>query len=105
MFRLAGHLGRTVGELELSLSSRELSEWIAYSSFEPFGQGRSDDGFRLLASMLYNINRGKNARPLSADDFLKTLHDSKPKPKGSGALAAELKAAFGGLKANPTASA
>lgn len=98
MFRLAGHLGRTVGELEVSLSSHELSEWVAYAAIEPFGQGRADDGFRLLASMFYNANRGKGSRPLTAADFLKTLHDSKAPPKDAGTLAAELKAAFGGLK-------
>lgn len=98
MFRLAGHLGRTVGELEVSLSSRELSEWIAYSALEPFGQDRTDDGFRLLASMLFNTNRGKGARALAPGDFLKTLHDMRPKPKKPGELAAALKAAFAGLK-------
>lgn len=31
MFRLAGHLGMTVGELEKRMSSSEFAEWIAYT--------------------------------------------------------------------------
>jgi hypothetical protein len=38
LFRLAGHLKMTVGELCRRMDSRELSEWIAYDRYyEPIG--------------------------------------------------------------------
>lgn len=33
LFRLAGHLGMTVGELCRRMDSRELSEWVAFTRF------------------------------------------------------------------------
>lgn len=33
MFRLAGHLGMTVGEIERRMTTRELAEWIAYARY------------------------------------------------------------------------
>ena len=38
MFRLAGHLGKTVRWLEENLSSSELTEWLALSRIEPIGE-------------------------------------------------------------------
>lgn len=34
MFRLAAHLGMTVGELGARMTSAEISEWIAYDKVE-----------------------------------------------------------------------
>lgn len=42
MFKLALALGRTVGELETSLSYDELIEWQAYDRLDPFGGYRQD---------------------------------------------------------------
>jgi hypothetical protein len=37
LFRLAGHLGRTVEELLQTLTVRELSYWRAFDQLEPIG--------------------------------------------------------------------
>ncbi|AKI28268.1 phage tail assembly protein T [Moraxella catarrhalis] len=42
MFKLAGHLGKTVGELEATMSASELSEWLAYDRLDPIGGYRGD---------------------------------------------------------------
>ncbi|ANB90865.1 hypothetical protein MOVS_01365 [Moraxella ovis] len=42
MFKLALALGRTVGELEHSLSYEELICWQAYDRLDPFGGFRQD---------------------------------------------------------------
>jgi hypothetical protein len=42
MFRLAGHLGCTVAELEQRLSSSELTEWVALAWLDPWGEYRAD---------------------------------------------------------------
>ena len=51
MFRLAGHLGKSVRWIEKNISSSELTEWIAfYEYIEPFG-GRLLDEQRSVLSM------------------------------------------------------
>ncbi len=42
LFRLAGHLGMTVGEIEERMSSTELAEWVALIRLDPWGYYRSD---------------------------------------------------------------
>jgi hypothetical protein len=42
MFRLAGHLGMTVSELENRMSSKELTEWILLAWLDPWGEYRAD---------------------------------------------------------------
>lgn len=42
MFKLALALGRTVRELECTLSVHELAEWQAYDRLDPFGGYRQD---------------------------------------------------------------
>jgi len=42
MLSLAGHLGRTVAELEVTLGANELNEWIALAQQEPWGPYRLD---------------------------------------------------------------
>lgn len=49
MFKLAGHLGKTVGELECTLTVSELAQWRAYDELDPIGGYRTDLGFALLA--------------------------------------------------------
>ncbi|AKI28079.1 tail protein [Moraxella phage Mcat26] len=39
---MAGHLGKTVGELEATMSASELSEWLAYDRLDPIGGYRGD---------------------------------------------------------------
>lgn len=51
LFKLAGYLGKTVGELEQTLTVGELAEWRAYDVIDPIGAYRTDLGFALLACM------------------------------------------------------
>jgi hypothetical protein len=64
-------MGRTVAELQSVLSSAELTEWMAYSLVEPFGQPRADDAARLLASLAVNA-ASSSGQPATPADFLKT---------------------------------
>jgi len=54
------------------LDSRELTEWIAFSSIEPIGEMRAD--FRMANQMMLiaNINRDstKHPSPFSVKDFM-----------------------------------
>ena len=48
---MASHLGKTVGELERTLTVAEFAEWVAYDEIDPIGGYRTDLGFALLAYM------------------------------------------------------
>lgn len=76
LFRLALALGRTVADLERSLSSAELTEWAGYSLIEPFGQPRTDDGARGIMALLFNAHRDTKAKAAEPADFLQVW---KPK--------------------------
>jgi len=60
----------TVEELLNRISSKELSEWIAFYSIEPFGEDREDLRMGILASTIANSNRGKNTKPFTPQDFI-----------------------------------
>lgn len=72
MFRLALALGMTVGELLQRISSRELSEWMAFFSLEPWGCEVEDWRFGMLASVVANANRDakKRRQPYEPQDFM-----------------------------------
>ena len=57
----------TVGQLDRTMSSRELTEWMVYFSIEPFGPAQEDYRASLLASVVANCN-GAKTQP---DDFIK----------------------------------
>jgi len=71
-------LGKTVGQLLSEISSREISEWIAYSKIEPFGERWADLRAATIvqAVILPHIAKGKK-KPSLADCCLKF---EKPKP-------------------------
>ena len=67
--RLALFLGGTVEELQARMSSMEFTDWIAYSTKEPFGY--HVDNFRMgqVAATVFNVGRGKSVSPISPSTF------------------------------------
>lgn len=51
------------------MSAPELTDWIAYSRIDPFGNERADLHAAMILAMLYNINRG-NLEAKSPSDFM-----------------------------------
>ena len=68
----------TVTELLERISSRELSEWMAFSQLEPFGADASYLGHAITASTVANVNRAKGQKAYSADDFMPRFEEKKP---------------------------
>ena len=66
-------MGKTVGELSEELSDAELHEWMAFYRLEPFGEERADLRAGIVASTVYNVNRGKKGRVLKPTDFMPLL--------------------------------
>jgi hypothetical protein len=82
-FRLALKMGRTVDELQRTMTSAEFGEWIAYYSIEPFGERIEDLRAGTVASTVANVNRGKDTRPYAPLDFIpwaKEPVEDKPPP-------------------------
>lgn len=52
------------------IDSRELSEWMAYYSIEPFGEIRADWRQAMTSMILANANRGKGGRSFNIKDFM-----------------------------------
>jgi len=76
LFRLALALGRTVAELESSLGSRELTEWLAYYKLEPFGQERDNWHTGVLASMYANVHKASGKPASKPSDFIYGAKDT-----------------------------
>jgi len=65
----------TVRQLENSLSSQELSEWMAYYSIEPFGPAREDYRAGLIAATTANCAGSKKV--LQPTDFISIYQQPK----------------------------
>lgn len=52
------------------MSSAEFGEWKAYYSLEPFGDRIDDIRMGTVASVVANVNRGKDTQPYKPNDFI-----------------------------------
>lgn len=67
MFRLALALGRTVRELEASLTASELVEWVVFARLEPWWPRQTHRAIATLAAVTFAANgagRGVRAEQL-----------------------------------------
>ena len=62
----------TVEEMLHRISSKELSEWMAFYGLEPFGYVASMHGSAIVSSVIAEVNRNteKRSEPFSAQEFL-----------------------------------
>lgn len=61
----------TVRELLTRMDSRELSEWMAYYSIEPWGQERDNVHAGIIAKAVYDVHQDpKKRRDISPLDFV-----------------------------------
>ena len=68
--------GMTVNELLERVSSRELSEWMAFYGLEPWGSQEDEYRAALVTSMVANTARDekKRKKPFGAVDFMRELY-------------------------------
>lgn len=69
----------TVRQLLRSIDAAELTEWQVYARLEPWDETRADLRAGILASVIANIWRGKDAQPLTPRDFMPDF-DPEPAP-------------------------
>lgn len=78
------------------MTSRELSEWLAFSQIEPIGEARADLRAGLVASVVANTVRDakRQPKPFTPQQFtLRFEDDPDPAPD---AVAEKVAAALGG---------
>jgi len=79
VFKLALLLGKSVGEIETTMSSSELTEWLAYSQVEPLPDAHWD-----AALIAYTTSRSMGGKGHFEDFLPKTVKQkrkSEPKVK------------------------
>ena len=81
-------MGKTLKQLYREIDSAELTEWQAYYNLEPWGEQKSDVRTGIIASTIANVNRGKNTKSFSYEDFilkskLELEHEARQKKKQS----------------------
>lgn len=87
----------TVAELLARISSRELSEWMAYAQLDPFGQERGDLQAGIVAATVANTARDtdKRRRPFRADEFMPSFFEEKRQTAAEQLRVAQMFAAAG----------
>jgi len=68
----------TVNELLGRISSREITEWMAFSQLEPFGAEAGYVGHAITASTVANVNRAKSQRAYEVSDFMPSMGKKEP---------------------------
>jgi len=76
-FKLALALGRTVQELDNTMTSTELSYWLAFYGLHPFGSERDNIHSAVIAATVANTSRSRSQPPYSAEDFMIKTQDEK----------------------------
>lgn len=69
----------TVQDLLRNISSKELTEWMAYSSIEPFGYESDYRMHALIASVIAEVNRDRSKKksPYTINDFMPKKEEEK----------------------------
>lgn len=92
-FRLCLELGEVHPDYLLPrLTSRQLSEWMAYFDLRPFGQDYTDQQIAQVACILANANRKPYSEPHKLEDFL----PHKEREQSPGEMKAILRSVIGG---------
>jgi hypothetical protein len=80
------------------MSSRQLSEWLAFFQLEPWGEERADLRAGIVASTVANVNRSaKRRKPYKPQDFMPRFDEEDETPEESALrMMAQMKTALGG---------
>lgn len=96
MFLLALQLGRTVAELEHTLSHNELIEWRAYYEDTHFGELRADRRNAEMLAMTFNVNRSPRQTAKTSDDFM--VYKPRKREMSDDELENKIEAIFGSFE-------
>ena len=66
-----------VGELLQRISSREITEWMAFWQLEPFGADMNFLGHAITSTTVANVNRQKGQTAYDVEDFMPNFEGKK----------------------------
>ena len=72
----------TVRQLLDSISSSELSEWMAFDAIEPFGEPRADLRAGLVCASVVNHSMAPPKEPARPLDFMPFTHGKQSRQRG-----------------------
>ena len=96
MFLLALKLGRTVAELEATLTYNELIEWRVYFEETHFGELRADRRNAEMLAMTFNVNRSPRQTAKTSDDFM--VYKPRKRELSDDNLESKIDAIFGSFE-------
>ena len=96
MFLLALKLGRTVAELEATLTYNELIEWRKYYEETRFGELIADRRNAELLAMTFNVNRSPRQTAKTSDDFM--IYKPRKREMSDDELENKIDAIFGSFE-------
>lgn len=67
----------TVGELLARISSKELTEWMAFYTLEPFGVETEFLGHAITSAVVANANKPKGKKSYTPEDFMPKFQKKK----------------------------
>ena len=67
----------TVAQLLSQISSRELTEWVAFYGLEPFGTDAGFLGHAITAATVANVQRGKGKKAQKVEEFMPKFGGNK----------------------------
>lgn len=67
----------TVAELLKRISSKEITEWMAFGQLEPFGADAEFMGHAITAKTVADVHRKQGSQPYKVSDFMPTLTKKK----------------------------
>lgn len=71
LHRLALALGKTVGEIDCTMTVTELRDWARFEAFhQPLPDKLADLHFAIVSSIVVNLARGSEGTPAKPADFL-----------------------------------
>jgi len=77
------------------ITSRQFAEWLAYSRIEPWGEERDDLRMGIVASTIANVNRSKNQKLFTPDQFMPQF-EPETEEQAAERLIAKARKALGG---------
>ena len=82
LFRLALALGKTISELQQTLTHSEFIDWCAFYQLEPWGENRADLRAGIIASTMTNLYASWVGSKTTTNpaDFMPTFepHETRP---------------------------
>ncbi|MCR4301789.1 MAG: DUF4035 domain-containing protein [Sulfuricaulis sp.] len=70
-----------VGGMLRGLTAKQFMAWVSYMRLHPIGERRADYRAASVCAVIANVNRGKDQKPFTVEDFLLKFGEEAPERK------------------------